>query len=274
MARPMSTTEQWQLTDDAAARYERCVARYILAPWAPMLVDAAHVATGERVLDVACGTGVVTREAARRVGAAGRCVGIDLNRGMIAVAQSIAASGDGRIEWVEGNALDLPFPRMTFEVVLCQQGLQFFPDRVKALREMRRVLVTRGRAALSVWRSAGPYNGAVGAALARHIDSGTADRFLASRAAPSRDELAESAAAAGFIDVRLDVSRIHVHLPRIERFALEHLAATPVAATVASAGPDARAEVATSVAQAMRQYVDGDGVTYPEETHVLTARAG
>lgn len=269
----MSTHAQWQLTDDAAARYERCVARHILAPWAPGLVEAARVVAGERVLDVACGTGIVAREAANRAGVAGRCVGIDLNRGMIAVARSIRLPHGPPIEWLEGNALDLPFRRASFDAVLCQQGLQFFPDRVKGLGEMRRVLVEKGRVAVSVWRNAGPYNGAVGAALACHADRQTADRFLASRAAPSEDELSESAIAAGFADIHLDLRRLPVHLPRIESFVLEHLAATPVAAAVGRASRAARSKIASSVADAMQQYIDGDGVTYPEEINLLTASA-
>ena len=81
--------EAWQLTGDAAELYERYVARHILGPWAPLLVDAARLAPGERVLDVACGTGVVARAAAERVGPAGHVIGIDLNAGMIRVARSL-----------------------------------------------------------------------------------------------------------------------------------------------------------------------------------------
>src|SRR6476660_4043688 len=87
----MATSEQWQLTMKAAELYERCPARYILGPWAPLLVEAARLTVSERVLDVACGTGVVTRAAAKRVGPTGRIVGIDLNPGMIAVARSLPA---------------------------------------------------------------------------------------------------------------------------------------------------------------------------------------
>ena len=78
--------EQFQLNNEAAERYERCAARYILGPWAPLLVNAARPTAGERVLDVACGTGVVARIAAERVGPSGRVVGVDLNPGMIRVA--------------------------------------------------------------------------------------------------------------------------------------------------------------------------------------------
>jgi ubiquinone/menaquinone biosynthesis C-methylase UbiE len=124
------------------------VAWHILRPWAQLLVDAAAVAKGERVLDLACGTGLVARVAAQRVGPKGHVIGIDLNPAMIGVAQSLPPAD---IEWREGSALAIPLPDESVVVVLCQQGLQFFPDKALALREMQRVLVRGGRVALSVW---------------------------------------------------------------------------------------------------------------------------
>ncbi len=162
----MRQPEEWQVTAQAAERYEHCPARYILGPWASLLIDAAQLTEGERALDVACGA----RIAAQRVGTSGRVVGIDLNPGMIAVAQSLAAPPGAAVQWFERSALDLQLPDATFDVVLCQQGLQFFPDKLLALREMRRVLVPRGRLALSVWTGIGPYHGAVGKALAQFVD--------------------------------------------------------------------------------------------------------
>src|SRR5258708_1875993 len=94
----MNKHEAWQLTREAAELYERYVARYILAPWAPLLVDGARLAEGERVLDVACGTGVVTHAAAKRVGPSGHVVGVDLNPGMVAVARSLPAPAGAPIE--------------------------------------------------------------------------------------------------------------------------------------------------------------------------------
>jgi ubiquinone/menaquinone biosynthesis C-methylase UbiE len=84
----MKTNEQWHITKEAAELYERVVARHILGPWAPSLVGAAHLAEGEHGLDLACGTGAVTRIAAQRVGPQGRVTGVDLNTGMISVARS------------------------------------------------------------------------------------------------------------------------------------------------------------------------------------------
>src|SRR5207249_9974538 len=130
-----------------------------------------------RVWEVACGTGVVTRAAAKRVGPSGHVVGVDLNPGMLAVARSLPAPAGAPIEWFERSALDLRLPDSSFDAVLCQQGLQFFPDKSLALREMRRVLVRGGRLALSVWIGIGPYHGAVGDALARCLGHATAMKF-------------------------------------------------------------------------------------------------
>jgi len=106
--------------------YEREMVPAIFARWASDLVAAAGVEPGARALDVACGTGVVTRLLAERVGAGGRVVGLDANPGMLAAAR--AAAPAATIEWLEGSAIKIPLPDAGFEAVLCQQGLQFFPD--------------------------------------------------------------------------------------------------------------------------------------------------
>ena len=250
----MNTHEQWQLTMKAAELYERYPARYLLGPWAPLLVDAARVATGERVLDVACG----------------------LNPGMIAVAQSLPATNDASIEWLERSALDLRLEDASFDVVLCQQGLQFFPDKAVALQEMRRVLDRGGRLALNVWNSnsLGLYTGAVSAALVQFVGHEVAARFTASRNAPTAGELRRLATEADFSAVEVSLSRIKIHLPRIDKFVLDHLAATPVAAAIDAADAEARKKIGASVMEQLQPYADGDGITYPEEIYVLTARAG
>ena len=117
-------------------------------PWGNVLLDTVCPTPIERVLDVGCGTGIVARLVRERCGPATRITGIDLNPDMIAVARSIAPE----IAWHQGDALQLPFPDATFDLVLCQQGLQFFRDRAAAAREMRRVLSDGGRVALSTWR--------------------------------------------------------------------------------------------------------------------------
>jgi len=267
----MKAAAEWRVAVDAAHHYERIVARHILGPWAPLLVDAAHLAGGERVLDLACGTGVVARIAAQRVGRQGRVMGIDLNSAMIGVARSLPAPDGALIQWLEGSALAIPLSDASVDVVLCQQGVQFFADKTLALQETRRVLDRPGRLVLSVWSSTGVYNSAVGKALARFVGEGIASAFCASRNVPGKQELECVAAAAGFSEVKVRAGRLDVHLPKLDQFVLEHLAATPVAASIASVDPELRRKIGISVMSEMQSFGDGDGVTYPEEVHLLTA---
>src|SRR5829696_8555253 len=122
------SVETFQLSVEAAEVYEANFVPALFAEWAPHLVEAAGVAPGQAVLDVACGTGVVARTAADRMGGQGRVVGLDLNQGMLTVAGRLRPD----IEWRQGDAASLPFAPGSFDVVLCQSALMFFPDRAGA----------------------------------------------------------------------------------------------------------------------------------------------
>jgi ubiquinone/menaquinone biosynthesis C-methylase UbiE len=163
--------------------------------WAPRVASAGRVGPGSRVLDVACGTGVLSREAARRVGPTGSVTGIDLDPGMLAVAAR-RASG---IAWYEGRAESLPFPDRSFDAVLCQFGLMYFSDRAAALREMYRVAAPGGHIVLAVWDSLDqtPAYAAFVRLLARVIGPRAADALRAPFVLGDRDELAAIVTAAG-----------------------------------------------------------------------------
>lgn len=137
----------------AVENYEKNVVTYSTGPLAAILLEHADPQPGEHVVDVACGTGVVARQTAPRVGASGTVAGVDINPVMLAVARSLPAPQGASIDWREGSASALPLPDAAFDLVLCQAGLQFFPDRLTALREMYRVLRLSGRAAISCVRS-------------------------------------------------------------------------------------------------------------------------
>lgn len=129
--------------------YERHLVGPLFRPWAEELLERAALAPSDRVLDVACGTGIVARLAKARLGPASTVVGVDVSAPMIAVA----SEQDRTVDWRVGDAAALPVgDSERFDVVLCQQGMQFFTDREAAAREMRRVLAPRGRALVSTWR--------------------------------------------------------------------------------------------------------------------------
>jgi ubiquinone/menaquinone biosynthesis C-methylase UbiE len=176
----------------------------MMEPWVRRLVDVAALRPAEHVLDVACGTGFVARLAAERVGTGGRVVGIDLNVSMIEAARAVS-TGDSRntIEWRTGDAAALPFANAVFDVVLCQQGVQFFPDRLRGLREMRRVLRHGGRLAFTVWSAITdfPYSAALAGALERHVSADAGAMMRAAYALHDAGELHRLVSSAGFQNV-------------------------------------------------------------------------
>ena len=267
----MSTEERWQLSGNAPESYERYV-RLIMNPWVRRLVDVAALHPADHVLDVACGTGFVARMAAERVGAGGRVVGIDLNAGMIEAAR--AADGRNTVEWRTGDAAALPFADASFDVVLCQQGVQFFPDRLQGLREMKRVLRQGGRLAFTVWSAItdSPYAAALNHAIERHV-SVEAGARRAPYALHDGAELHRLVASAGFQNVHVHSATEMTRLPLPAQFVPGHLAALPIAEQILRLPSDQRAALVHDVTTALRDYVDGDHITVPAGAHVVTADA-
>ena len=142
---------RYQLEGNAPQLYERETVHTLGRPLAERMFDYVSLSAGDRVLDAACGTGIVTRVAIQRCGDLGHVVGVDLNAGMLDVARANTPATRVPIEWRQSDVCALPFPSGRFEVVLCQQGLQFVLDPGAALRELRRVLVPGGPKLAHKW---------------------------------------------------------------------------------------------------------------------------
>jgi ubiquinone/menaquinone biosynthesis C-methylase UbiE len=271
----MSQEERWQVSGNAAHFYERYV-RLLMEPWVRRLVDVAALKQGERVLDVACGTGFVARLAVHSVGAKGRVVGVDLNASMIEAARTAAQQEAATpIEWRTADAASLPFDNGVFDVALCQQGVQFFPDRLRALREMRRVLRLGGRLAFTVWTTIkdNPYPAALSEALARHVSPEAGSMARAPYALHDPEELHDLVVAAGFRNVHVRRMIETRTLPLPEEFIPGHLAALPIAETLARLTPTRHAALIKDMTEALRACVEGEGLTLPSGAHVVTGYA-
>jgi len=143
----MENIDRGQINTSAAEVYEEFFIPALFQEWPTRMVDAANIQAGQRVLDVACGTGVLARAVTDQVGSEGKVVGVDINAGMLAVAERKAP----QVEWRQAPAEALPFDDSSFDAVVSQFGLMFFEDRQAAIREMIRVLKPGGRLAVAVW---------------------------------------------------------------------------------------------------------------------------
>jgi SAM-dependent methyltransferase len=198
---------------DAAHAYEALFGPALFNQWAAKVADAANVQPGQRVLDVACGTGILTREIALRTGPTGAVIGTDPGPGMIAVARQLAPA----IEWREGVAESLPFPDQSFDAVLSQFGLMFFTDRHQALREMRRVLAPGGRLAVAVWDSLDsmPAYASEVALLNRTAGRPAADALRAPFVLGNRKHLAQLFSEAGMASAEISTHHGTAQFPSV-----------------------------------------------------------
>ena len=245
-------------------------------PWSAELLDRIRLRTGERVLDLACGTGVVARAAATRVGTSGAVVGVDVNPVMLDAARSLPSSGGVAVEWTLARAEDVPFADGSFDVVLSQQGVQFFADRDNAAREMKRVLKAGGRVGVSVWRGHRHQSvkGAVLRALQDMFGPGAAVAYSFGESSELRDLLND----AGFHDVHIETVRRQMHEPSAGRMVrMLVLGASAAVPALASLDADARERAIAEVRERVDADIEAvrvpDGISYVMESNIAIAFA-
>jgi ubiquinone/menaquinone biosynthesis C-methylase UbiE len=255
----------------APENYERFFVPVIAAPLATELVDVAKLSQGERVLDVACGTGVVARLAAERVGDTGTVAGIDLNPGMLEVARSVTPSSMV-IDWHQSSAEAMPLPNEAFDVVLCQMGLQFVPDKPAALREMQRVLVPGGRLIINVVGPKPRVFAILAEALAHHIKPETSGFVDVVFSLHEPGELQHLISGAGLreVDIRADTRTLR--LPAPEEFLWQYVHSTPLAKAVAQVDEATRAALERDVVAKWQEFAEDGALPLQVGVVVATAR--
>jgi ubiquinone/menaquinone biosynthesis C-methylase UbiE/pimeloyl-ACP methyl ester carboxylesterase len=252
---PMSeATYDATFAKTAAESYERHFVPAIGRPVATELIEAADLRPGERVLDVACGTGIVTRLAADRVGPEGSVAGLDPNPAMLAVARE-AVSGEAPIAWHQAPAEKIPLEDERFDVVLCGMGLQFFSDRAVGLREIRRVLVPGGRFVANVPGPTPPPLEAMAEGLGRHVSPESARFVHAVFSLHDTDEVRALADAAGFSRVEVRAEETALELGAPGEFLWNYVHSTPLASAVAKLTAEVRAALEREFVQACTPFL-------------------
>jgi ubiquinone/menaquinone biosynthesis C-methylase UbiE len=270
----MREQDAYQLSGSGPENYERHQVSSLFGPLAERFLKVVSLRSGDRVLDVACGTGIVARLAAPQVGETGQVTGVDINPGMLEVARAHTPTSGAPVEWRHGDAEALPCDDASYHVVLCQQGLQFVANPAQALREMHRVLIPGGRVAICSWSRIehNPWNLAVSAGLARYLSDEAAARVRAPFALGEAEYLQTLMTEAGFRDVEIEVETLHRHLAAPEESIPGYIASTPNAQAVADLADDVRAALIGEISEALRAYRQSDGMLVPSETHIALAR--
>ena len=258
-----------------AETYESYMVPALFTPWASRLVESANPKSGERILDVACGTGIVARRVAPRTGPNGKVIGLDLNPNMLTVARAAAEREGLTIGWHEGRAEKLPFSDGSFDLVLCQFALMFFADRPAALAEMHRVLTDGGRLLLSVFQG-----------LDHHPFYRTLDDVIQKRIGPSgvrqifalgdADELRTLLMEAGFQHVMIEPVSMTARFPDPEGFLADEIdvdtAAIPSMQHLdAQARQAMLAEIREEMEAPLHEATEDDHVVIPFHVHIARA---
>lgn len=258
-----------------ALAYHEYLGPAMFVPMSEVTLAAAKPQPGERVLDVACGSGIVTARLPPLVGSTGTVVGLDSNPAMLAVARAEAPPEGPQIQWRQGNGMAIDLPSASFDLLVCQQGLQFFPDKAAGAGEFRRVLAAGGRAVVACWQALPEqtFFATMVRSVARNLgvtEQQAAVPFSFGDAIALRDLLAN----AGFLRVELHSYVIDARFPQPEK--LIRMTAGAGAAVMPEVYAHADLDelvrsVTADCAEDLARYRDRDVVQFPLRTNLAIA---
>jgi ubiquinone/menaquinone biosynthesis C-methylase UbiE len=273
----MGNDGRFQFTDAAVPReYDDVLVPRLFEPWAALLLDDCRLQKSAVVLDVATGPGTMARLAAKRIGRGGRVVATDISRPMLDVARSKPAFLDAApITYIESPAAPLAVETAGFDVVVCQQGLQFFPDRVVALGEMRRALKPGGGLAIAVWChiANNPIYAALHAALRDSVPADLADRLLAPFSWPDAEVMEDAIEAAGFRDIRVRRAVLPLVFEDGITQAARALSASPLAPSLAALSATTQEALSAAIRIRLAPLLREEGVSGEMTANIAVAHA-
>jgi SAM-dependent methyltransferase len=261
------TSESFQIPIEAAEAYEAAFVPAFFAQWAPALCRAAGIVRGQRVLDAACGTGIVARTAASIVGPS-NVVGVDLNEAMLTVARRVRPD----IDWRQGDVAALPFPDRSVDVVVCQMALMFFPDRSRALAELGRVV--KGSGSVAVLVPAGldqqPAYGPLVDLAARHAGAEARSLLSAYFSCGDLDQLTGLVEQAGLRVTNMDTQQGAARYPSVDVALATEMDSTPLGERIT---PEVYDRILTGARELFAPFTTSDGaLEAPFASHIVTAR--
>ena len=253
--------------------YHRYLGPVMFEPYAADLARRISVPGGGSILEIACGTGMLTRQLYRQVAPSVRLVATDLNEPMIDFARS-QTDRDAKIEWRPADATALPFPDASFDAVVCQFGVMFFPDKKVAFNEARRVLPAGGLLAFNVWGAfeRNPYARIAHETVGRFFPEDPPEFFHVPFGFSDREVLRQLLTDSGFGEIEFEWVTLQAKSPSARSFALGLIEGYPVSLAIKERGL-APEPVVEAVAAALTRFGGDQPFSSTMGALVVTARA-
>jgi ubiquinone/menaquinone biosynthesis C-methylase UbiE len=258
--------------NSVAQVYEELLVPRVFEPWANLLLTEAKLLSGESVLDVACGPGTVAHMASKRVGSKGKVTAADISPPMLDIARAKPHPPEGAlIEYVESPAHPLNVDNAAFDLTVCQQGLQFFPEKVKALKEMVRATRPGGRIVVAVWGSLTQtsFFGEICTGLAETLPASIADIMKAPFSLGDPQQLKALGKEAGLKNIEVKTCSLPVVFERGVDQAIRVLDATPLAPLIAELPSTQQEAMLENLKNRLKQFLIGEECRSQQVSNIL-----
>ena len=261
--------DAFHLSTRAAEIYETQKIPFVFGPLAEATIKAIELPEDGHILDVACGTGIVPRTLAKHLTGKGQIVGTDLNPAMVTVAQRLMPECKHQVKWYSCDVVDLPFEDEEFDLVFCQQGLQFFPDKAGAVAEIYRVIKPGGIFAPACWCKISPLFQAVSDSLKKRVSDKSAFQALVPFSFREREVISSLLTAAGFKMIKTTSLQLQRPLQPPREAIRREILASPYEQELMDKGEETIEGVINDVELALAPYRQGENLLVPQESNLF-----
>lgn len=272
----ISESSQWQLKGNAPKIYDQYIAPAVSAPWYSLFIETGISYMKGAIADIGCGTGSFLYHLLKQqVSNKTKLVGIDTNAEMLAIAEKKTSTSKKSISWVKADAEKIPFSDNYFHLVYCQQGIQYFQNKIKALREIYRVIEKNGALLATVWSKIEDCIGYkyLSDAVIKASGNNAKNSLHAPFSYSCPNDLKVLAENAGFKSVNIKVIDNFVHFPSIKEFVWHRIYGSPLIEDLPKNNIEYLInEIVLDLELSLKSYQGNDGLSFPVKANYLVAK--